>query len=178
MPGFQIIALITAEIFLDSGDHVYSLTFHCLHQIARTLKKVYEPSWSRTCSNGDLTRQEDWKAHDGAPWRQNDEKMSRKNGNAKSRVTLFRHSAVMSLLAALLCKVSNISSHRSDCMETKHTFTLIRNSLVSNGNRVKFQGINFIFFSFSSGENYNFSSERPSVGFCYLPALVISRTRN
>ena len=38
--------------------------------------------------------------------RQNDEKMSRKIGNAESRATFFRHSAVRSLPALLLRKVS------------------------------------------------------------------------
>ena len=38
--------------------------------------------------------------------RQNDEKMSRKIGNAESRATFFRHSAVRSLRALLLRKVS------------------------------------------------------------------------
>ena len=36
--------------------------------------------------------------------RQNDEKMSRKTGNAQSRATVFRHSAVLSLPAVLLFK--------------------------------------------------------------------------
>ena len=38
--------------------------------------------------------------------RQNDEKMSRKIANAQSRATFFRHSAVLSLPALLLRKVS------------------------------------------------------------------------
>ena len=37
--------------------------------------------------------------------RQNDGKMSRKTGNAQSRATFFRHSAVLSLPAVLLRKV-------------------------------------------------------------------------
>ena len=37
--------------------------------------------------------------------RQNDEKMSRKIGNAQSRATIFRHSAVLSLPAVLLHKL-------------------------------------------------------------------------
>ena len=42
-----------------------------------------------------------------APGRQNDEKMSRKIGNAQSLALLFRHSAVLSLPAVRLCKVTN-----------------------------------------------------------------------
>ena len=42
--------------------------------------------------------------------RQNDEKMSRKIGNAQSRATFFRHSAVLSLPAVLLRKLANIPS--------------------------------------------------------------------
>ena len=38
--------------------------------------------------------------------RQNDEKMSRKIGNAQSRATFFRHSAVLSLPAVLLRKLA------------------------------------------------------------------------
>ena len=40
-------------------------------------------------------------------WRQNDEKMSRKTGNAQTRATFFRHSADPSLQAVMLRKVSN-----------------------------------------------------------------------
>ena len=65
MPAFQIIAPITAEILLDSGEHDYSLISHRFHKIPRTLKKVYEPSWSRTCSNGDLTQQDALKTQEG-----------------------------------------------------------------------------------------------------------------
>ena len=39
--------------------------------------------------------------------RQDDEKMSRKIGNAQSRATFFRHSAVLSLPAVLLRKLPN-----------------------------------------------------------------------
>ena len=42
--------------------------------------------------------------------RQNDDKMSRKLGNAQSRITFFHHSAVLSLPAVLLRKLPN-SSH-------------------------------------------------------------------
>ena len=41
--------------------------------------------------------------------RQNDEKMSRKIGNAQSRATFFRHSAVLSLPAVLLRKLPNVT---------------------------------------------------------------------
>ena len=41
--------------------------------------------------------------------RQNDEKMSRKIGNAQSCATLFRHSAVLNLPAVLLRKLPNSS---------------------------------------------------------------------
>ena len=51
--------------------------------------------------NGDLTQ----KLEDTG--RQNDEKMTRKTGNAQSHVTFFRDSAVVSLPAVLLRKVSN-----------------------------------------------------------------------
>ena len=45
--------------------------------------------------------------------RQNDEKMWRKIGNAQSRTTFFRHSAVLNLPAVLLRKLPN-SSHDPD----------------------------------------------------------------
>lgn len=122
MPGFQIIAPITAEILLDSGEHDYSLTSHRFHKIARTLKKVYEPSWSRTCSNGDPTQQDAWKTQD--------DRMTKKCCVRMGMRSLARHFLdVMSLPAVLLHKFSNTSSHRSDCMETKYTFSLILNSL-------------------------------------------------
>ena len=40
--------------------------------------------------------------------RQNDEKISRKIGNAPSHATFFRHSAVLSLPAVLLRKLPNM----------------------------------------------------------------------
>ena len=46
----------------------------------------------------ELTQQDGWKT-------QNDEKMSRKIGNAQSHATFFRHSAVLSLPAVLLRKL-------------------------------------------------------------------------
>ena len=44
--------------------------------------------------------------------RQNDEKMSRKTGNAQSRATFFLHSAFLSLPAVLLRKIPIILSVR------------------------------------------------------------------
>ena len=52
--------------------------------------------------------------------RQNDEKMSRKIGNAQSRATFFRHSAVLSLPAVLLRKLPNnvvTVNDRYECTE-------------------------------------------------------------
>ena len=45
--------------------------------------------------------------------RQNDEKMSCKIGNAQSRATFFRHSAVLNLPAVLLPKLPNIMKQRA-----------------------------------------------------------------
>ena len=45
--------------------------------------------------------------------RQNDEKMSCKIGNAQSRATFFRHSAVLNLPAVLMPKLPNIMKQRA-----------------------------------------------------------------
>ena len=50
--------------------------------------------------------------------RQNDEKMSRKTGKARSCKTFFRHSAVLSLPAVPLHKVSIRSQTTSRCGKT------------------------------------------------------------
>ena len=57
--------------------------------------------------------------------RQNDEKMSRNIGNAQSRTTCFRHSAVLSLLAFLLRKLpAVIQIYASASLFTSLSFLL------------------------------------------------------
>ena len=53
--------------------------------------------------NRDLTRQDGWRTQDGRMTK----KCFSSNGNAQSRAKLFGHSAVLSLPAVLLRKVSN-----------------------------------------------------------------------
>ena len=50
--------------------------------------------------------------------RQNDEKKSRKIGNAQSRATFFRHSAVLSLPALLLRKLPTVSGRSTSVLPT------------------------------------------------------------